>query len=409
MPTGGMTSAGSGLRLQATTPGLTDTGNANISGVMIAGRMSTSTANIGSQAELFGHNIKFAAAEPTNSLGVGNDIEFSNAATNLTAVGFQATCTSPGGVAIGSTVQAGAVPSTGFANMIAVGKDVSVGANAASVGNSVGMGYQISVGPSKGVAFGSSVTLNNANGATSASVAFGIAIGVGAAATRNVLLGNNISPASRSNVTVIGDYQVGGYPVAGPGQEDNSILIGNTLQTKVQLGPYTITNGIAAVGFLGTANVTVANTVVETSILGAGVGTLVIPAGRLSVGSTIRLKVRGIIADTLTPTLQIRAKLNGTTFIDTGATALTALAGGTHGWSYEAEITVRTTGAGGTAIGNHSMVISSTAAPDLDSTNTGTTAIDTTAAQTLNLTVQWGTANVANTLTQTNITMEILG
>lgn len=408
MPNGGQIGSGSGLRLQATTPGVTDSGNANLDGVLIAGRLTTSTANIGNQAEFHGHNIKFNAGEPTNTVAFGNDINFSNAGSSLIAMGFQATCTSPGGMAIGSTVQAGAVPATGFANMIAVGKDVTVGGTAAAVGNSVGFGYQVNVGPSKGVGLGSSVSLNNANSATSASVAVGISISVGAAATRNVLFGNNISPVSINNILAIGDYQTGGYPVAGPGAIDNSILIGNDLQSIVKIGPYTITNGIAAVGSLQTSNVTIANTAVETTGIGALVGSNLIPAGRLQVGTTIRIRARGVIADTGATTLQIRIKVGANTFSDTGATALPALVG-THGWTLEADITVRKVGGPGSAIGNAFTYINVINSPDLDTTNTATTALDTTIANLVDMTFQWGAAAPGNTLTVTHFTMELLG
>jgi len=375
---------------------------------MVAGRMTTSTANIGAQSELHGHNL-VCPGDNGNNVLFGNSLTTSTGSTGPYAIfGYQCSATGQGNVALGIGCDAGPTPATGFTDNVAVGRSCQAGNTAADGGNRVAMGSNCSASGGRNVALGRAVTLTNTNVANSDVLGVGGDITCGANALRNVLVGHNIRPNSRNNVLVFGDYVVGGYPAAGAGQVDNSILIGNSLQTIVKIGAYTITNGIAAVGFLGTANVTVANTVVETSLLGAGVGSLVIPAGRLSVGSTIRLRMRGVIADTALPTLQIRLKLNGTTYIDSGATALTALAG-THGWMYEADLTVRTAGAGGTAIGNGFCMVSTPTPPDLDSTNTGTIAIDTTAAQTLDVTAQWGTANVANTMTQTHVTMEIVG
>jgi hypothetical protein len=108
----------------------------------------------------------------------------------------------------------------------------------------------------------------------------------------------------------------------------------------------------------------------------------------------------------LTPTLRVKVKIGGTIYLDTTAIALTALAG-THGWALDATITVRTVGAGGTALGNGQMYISVGAFIDLDTLNTVPVAIDTTIANTVDVTFQWGTANAANTETTTNLQIEV--
>jgi hypothetical protein len=81
-----------------------------------------------------------------------------------------------------------------------------------------------------------------------------------------MLFGEGIAPVSRANVLVVGAWGVGiglpDYPLtAVPGQQDNSILIGNVNQVNIQLGPLTLTKqtvagakgGNAALGSLLTA------------------------------------------------------------------------------------------------------------------------------------------------------------
>ena len=161
--------------------------------------------------------------------------------------------------------------------------------------------------------------------------------------------------------------------------------------------------------FTATASATVANTVTETSILGTGVGTKTLPTNFWIAGKTIRVVVKGHIASTGTPTLRIQCKLDAVSIVDTGAQTLVAITG-TRGFEFECLITCRTTGAGGTVFGQGDFQYNSavTTGNIIDAPDTATVAVDTTGSDTLDVTATWGTASASNTITGTNVTIEVL-
>jgi hypothetical protein len=95
--------------------------------------------------------------------------------------------------------------------------------------------------------------------------------------------------------------------------------------------------------------------------------------------------------------------------LDTGAQiydpALTNM-----GWQVSALITCRTTGASGTVFAQGVFMHALT---EVDWTGkametTAATTIDTTASQAIAVTAEWDTADVDNTITQTNVVIEML-
>lgn len=402
MPNGGQIGSGSGLRLQSSTPGAVDTGNANLSGKLIVGALATENApslgvpgsnlivgrnyidgvDAAQQLTVFGNNCSNGAAgdyspQFSTIIGFGSSVFCQNGI----AIGYSATA----GVSRGNVAQSN--------SHLAIGSSTGARGEAADFANfgNTAVGSACGVMARRGYVFGNN---NVATGGTGQSDL--------------ILIGSNISVTGNNlvNCIVIRSAAAGKNLTAAV--DSNSIIIGEPSQTRVVIGPYTITNGIAAVGALQIGNVTIANTAAETTAIGALVGSNLIPAGRLTAGSTIRIRARGIMVDTGAPTLRIRVKVGANTYCDTGAVALAAIAG-THGWIFEADVTVRTPGSPGTAIGNANFQVSVAFPPDLDTTNTATTAIDTAIANTVDLTFQWGTADPANTITVTHYTMEILG
>lgn len=392
MPTGGQISTGSGLRLQATTPGVTDNGNAHISGVMIAeaGMQAGPSSGSYGNSTWIGYQVaKGLAGSATQSIFIG-----SNAGTTTDSI------------TRGNMVCIGNLAVAFHQQSVCVGYNSNVG--------TTGVNYQGTPGVALGAGCSALMTDAGANrrgpiaiGAAVQSTGDGcIAIGQATRAQdSSIVIGRLIWGTGINQIIV--DTTPPNSSAAIQYNTNNLIQIGNGTHTQVQIGPFDLSNPTAGF-FMQTANVTVANTAVETTIVGAGTGSLTIPANRLRQGTTIRIRARGIIADTATPTLDLRVKIGATTFCHTGPIALTALAG-THGWVLDSEITVRTTGAGGTAIGQAIMNINSGILIDMDTTNTATSALDTTAAQTVNVTMQWGTAAPANTLTATHLTMELIG
>ena len=169
-----------------------------------------------------------------------------------------------------------------------------------------------------------------------------------------------------------------------------------------------ITHYIPSVIFSQTNTVTVANTVTETTILGTGTGTTTLDANDLTVGKNIHVKVRGIISDTGTPTIRIRVKLGATTIGDTGAIALSGTITDEE-FDVDYMFTCRTTGATGTVIGSgfFSFDNAASAGATFGMPATGTTTIDTTAALALSVTVEWGAADPANTISSQVATIKM--
>ena len=156
--------------------------------------------------------------------------------------------------------------------------------------------------------------------------------------------------------------------------------------------------------FVQTATQTIANTVAESSLLGIGVGSLTIPSNTLKEGSVIKLDFWGEHSATNSPNITVNFKLNGVTMGTTGQYAtdddtldlfrievsLVCYSAGVsgsfwvQGWIIE--------GGGGSY---HPIV-----------TNSPVT-IDTAIPQTVDLTFQWDVADPLNSITSTNVTVEI--
>jgi acyl-coenzyme A thioesterase PaaI-like protein len=160
--------------------------------------------------------------------------------------------------------------------------------------------------------------------------------------------------------------------------------------------------------FVQTADATIASSAAETTLTAAGVGSLTLPANFFRTGKTIRVRARGYVSDTGTPTFRVKIKLGSTIVLDTTAIAFAGTIANDQ-WFVEGIITCRTTGASGTVMGQGSYsaetnVNSNRAAM----TNTATTTIDTTASQAVDVTWQWGTSSASNTITCSNLLLEAL-
>ncbi len=148
--------------------------------------------------------------------------------------------------------------------------------------------------------------------------------------------------------------------------------------------------------FVATADVTVADTVTETTLVGTGEGSITIPADRLDAGRRIIVKAGGHLSDTGTPTLEIKITIGGTEVATTGAMTLN----GTiteAGWWLEVIITCRSAGASGTVVASGLFEYDDGTQHDL--VKTSTTTIDTTGTNDVDVTAAWGTADTSNTVT----------
>lgn len=161
-----------------------------------------------------------------------------------------------------------------------------------------------------------------------------------------------------------------------------------------------------------TADVTIANTVVETSLFAPGTGSLTLAANALTVGKSIRVTMMGIGGSNNAQTSRYRMKLGGVTVIDTGAIAASSNQPAPEEWVLNAVLTCRATGAAGSVMGQMDAAFWKDGAAVLMQryrvTAPVAVAIDTTVAQLIDLTLQWGTAAAANTVTVNNALVELL-
>lgn len=164
----------------------------------------------------------------------------------------------------------------------------------------------------------------------------------------------------------------------------------------------------AQFGVIGSA--TVGNTLTETSIIGSVVGSQTVAANAFTAGRSMLLYAWGNLGDTGVPTLQIRAKLGGTTILDTGAFNI-GLITGTTLWQMSCYLTCRTTGAGGTGIAQGIFTYFTTAGVQTNQqmVNTTTFALNTTITNVIAATAQWSVADPLNTISSTNFSALLLG
>lgn len=157
------------------------------------------------------------------------------------------------------------------------------------------------------------------------------------------------------------------------------------------------------------AAVAVTNTVTASPIsTPQGVGTLVLNAGALSPGVTLRIRATGIISAVTAPTgqLQIRAVSPSATVVllDTTAVAMPTVTNAP--WAFEGLITCYSQGAAGTVQAQGVFAIAGQASFGL--ANIAAVAIDTTKSEVLGVVWTWGTAAAGNSITMTNLLVELV-
>lgn len=146
-----------------------------------------------------------------------------------------------------------------------------------------------------------------------------------------------------------------------------------------------------------TSSVTIANTIAETSFL---TSTTTLPANYLLFGRQFMVRVRGFHSAVANPTIRVRVYLNSTVVLDTG---VKSSGNGTNDyWDMEGVVNCRSTGQTGTVMGQGFYLETGGGSNHFGMVNLSPITIDTTIPQTINVTVQWGTASNSNTITATN-------
>lgn len=154
--------------------------------------------------------------------------------------------------------------------------------------------------------------------------------------------------------------------------------------------------------------VTVANSTTETTVIGTGEGSLTFQKNSMAVGKTFRVSAKGFLSTTGTPTLRLKVKLGSTVILDSGTATMATITN--ESFSLDSEFSVYSIGSSGTVDGQGIMIVTGSSAKVIAVPTASGSAItvDSTANQALNVTVQWGTASLSNTITITNVVVEEL-
>jgi hypothetical protein len=174
-----------------------------------------------------------------------------------------------------------------------------------------------------------------------------------------------------------------------------------TGQEIISAGSY----GLYAQTALGTL---ITNTITETSLVGAGVGTLFVPANAFSVGNSFIAKMCGNLSCAGNETIRIRIKSNGVTIADAGVFSMKITTD--KFFELTIDFTVTKIGAAGVAelFVNGQYSYNHNAAGEIAGNNfalISNTTFDTTVSNTLTITAEWGLAKTNNKIQSQNFVL----
>ena len=162
--------------------------------------------------------------------------------------------------------------------------------------------------------------------------------------------------------------------------------------------PLTVNAGLFA---QTAASVPVVNTTTETTILNSGVGTLSVPANGFRVGDSFHAVLAGYLSAANNNTIRIRVKSGAVVLGDSGVITLPGITN--KFFDIKIDFTIRSIGAAGVAsIATSGQFTYSKDAGNAfegsDFLSINSTTFDTTVGNTLDITVEWGTASTGNSI-----------
>ena len=171
------------------------------------------------------------------------------------------------------------------------------------------------------------------------------------------------------------------------------------------INPISIVGGLYAQTALGPI---ITNTIIETSLVGAGVGTLTVPANSFQVGDSFVAKMCGHLSCANNETIHIRVKSNGITIADAGIFTMKITTN--KYFELTIDFTVTKIGIGGVAelFTNGQYSYNHNAAGEIAGNNfalISNTVFDTTIVNTLTITAEWGAANINNSIQSQNFVL----
>lgn len=154
--------------------------------------------------------------------------------------------------------------------------------------------------------------------------------------------------------------------------------------------------------FTQTANGPSATGSAEQTIVGTGLGSLSVPANGFAVGDTFHANISGVMSAANNETITVRIKSGSIVLASSGAITLPTIT--TKAFEIEMDFCIRAIGAAGVAqIGTTGEFTYNRDSNDRfegkSFIQSNTTTFDTTGSNTLDITVQWGSDNVANSIT----------
>lgn len=147
-------------------------------------------------------------------------------------------------------------------------------------------------------------------------------------------------------------------------------------------------------------SINVSGTTVESSLIGAGVGTLSVPTNGFSIGDSFRADMGGVIGAANNQTVRIRVKSGSAIFLDSGVQSLSSSVNDAI-FTLSINFGIRQIGVAGVAnivtLGRFSYAKTNNATVEGFGFNTvNNTTFDTTINNTLEVTIKWGSNNVDN-------------
>ncbi len=160
--------------------------------------------------------------------------------------------------------------------------------------------------------------------------------------------------------------------------------------------------------FTQTAGASFNTSTAENSLVATGVGSVTLAANRLVAGTTIYITASGY-GQRGSGNLTVRVKLGGSNICITGTAAPSW--GANNMFRLEVEITCRTTGGSGTVYGQGVASFGTTniLVAQMQLTATGAVTVNTTGTLAVDATCQFSASLGTNTVTCTNLTIEVAG
>ena len=172
------------------------------------------------------------------------------------------------------------------------------------------------------------------------------------------------------------------------------------MSTTIDINKVPLTTNVGLFAQTGNGSPITA-TVVETTLIDGGVGSLSVPANGFQVGDSFVASMGGIISCANNESLAIRVKAGSIVLGTTNSITMPQCT--SQRWDLQIRFTVRAIGAAGVAsIASFGQFTfskdASNAYEGSDFSTINNTTFDTTIGNTLNITAQWGSTNAANSI-----------